>query len=166
MAANETQYSVCSATFGDLPSLASVFRAAFNDNPRTLSYWIFPHDDQQANYSYRLADLRHRFTIDDDCRYYKLIDVRINQVIGLSVWQVPSSSRSSDEKAKKKADDEKFETTQVFPRGTNRQLLSDFTLETTKMRAKYVDSTKDYGESHSRHALLQFTHFDCVFAQS
>lgn len=166
MMSDRTQYFVSLATYEDLPSLASVFRAAFNDNPHTLSYWLFPQNDQEANYNWRLSEMRHRYRSDSDCRYYKLSDVRTDQVIGLSVWQVPSPPQNDEEKAIKEANDDDFANTQVLPQGTKRQLLDDFTLETSRMRAKHVDSEKDYGELRLRHILSHISQCNAGFAQS
>jgi len=137
-------FTVSPATYDDLPSLARVFCAAFNDNPRTLSYWIFTRDDEAAIYDWRLADMTHRFHVDDDSRYYKLIDEDTGAVAGLSIWQVPSPPDSEHQQARKEEEEEAHEERNSPPKGTKRQLLDDFMAETKSMRRKYVNAERDF----------------------
>lgn len=143
-------FTTSSATFPDLPSIATVSQAAFKDSPHTMSYWIFPQEDEEGIYNWRLRSIIDYFNNDPSTHLVKCVDIRNNKIVSFALWQKPQLRETEEEKArtivKKK---EKEDMDNELPEGTNKLLMDDFDSATQEMRRKYVDTANDYGEPKS-----------------
>lgn len=143
-----SQFVLSPATFLDLPGIAKVSRAAFRESRHTISYWVFPQDNEKAVYEWRLNGITGIFKNLSYCTYIKLVDTTADRIVAFALWEAPHPPETEEEKAKKeqekKEKKEKGETEYEVPEGTKVQLLHDFDAETERMRAKYVDRGKDY----------------------
>lgn len=140
-------FTTSSATFPDLPSIATVSQAAFKDNPHTISYWILPRENEEGIYNWRLRRIIDTFNNDPSTHLVKCVDTRNNKIVSFALWQKPHSRETEEEKArniiKRK---EKGDMDNELPEGTNKPLRDDFDSATQEMRRKYVATANDYGE--------------------
>lgn len=144
-----SNFALSPATLLDLPGIARVSRAAFRESPHTISYWVFPQDNEKAIYEWRLNGISGIFTNLSYCTYIKLVDTTADRIVAFALWEAPHPPQTEEEKAKKEQEKkEKGDKEAELPEGTKVQLLHDFDAETERMRAKHVDREKDYSEQH------------------
>ena len=144
-----SRFALSSATLADLPGIAKVSRAAFRHSQHTMSYWMFPQDNESAIYEWRLNGVTNIFKNVSYCTYVKLVDTLADKIVAFALWEAPhphevEEENSQNEKAKKNESGNQDDA--ALPEGTKVQLLHDFDRETEKMRAKYVNKEKDYSE--------------------
>ncbi len=112
-----------------------------------MSYWMFPQKNETAIYEWRLRGITNIFKNVSYCTYIKVVDTSVSRIVAFALWEMPHPHETEEEKSRreqrKKEDGDKDD---ALPEGTNLQLLHDFEAETQKMRAKYVDTEKDYGK--------------------
>lgn len=143
-------FSISSICLDDLPAIAHIAWIAFKDNPHTMSHWMYPPDKEQAVIAFRLSDVTNRFTTDPQCQFVKVIHNESGKIAAYASWQIPSPKPQAEEKIRPNGEQNLHGGDEEMPEGTNKGLLKDFNAETDRMRAKYVDSGKDYGESKER----------------
>ncbi len=142
-----SNFALSPATLPDLPGIAHVSRAAFRDSRHTMSYWMFPQDNEQAIYEWRLKGVTNIFKNIPYCTYTKLVDTSADRIVAFALWEVPHPHRAEEENSRKEKENiENSERDDALPEGTKVQLLHDFERETQRMRTTYVDKEKDYGE--------------------
>lgn len=133
----------------DLPAIAIVSRAAFKDSPHTMSYWMFPQDNEEAIYKWRLRNITNRFNSDPTCYLIKCVDTGSDKIVAFALWQTPHSMETKEEtvieRQSKNAKEDACDAEEL-PEGTNVPLMHDFDEATQKMRAKYVNVESDYGK--------------------
>ena len=142
-----SQFALSPATLSDLPEIATVSRAAFKDSLHTMTYWIFPQDNEEAIYKWRLNGITKIFKNESNCTYMKVVDTAVGRIVAFALWEAPHSPETDkggalEEQEKK----QKSDTHDSLPEGTKDQLMHEFEAETQKMRDKYVDNEKDYSE--------------------
>lgn len=142
-----SRFTLSPATVSDLPGIAKILRAAFRDNRHTMSYWVFPLDNEAAINEWRLNEITNTFKHIPYCTYIKVVDTNVGRVVAFALWEMPhkfdAEAENTQKEQEKKGDRGQGD---AFPEGTKVQLLHDFEVETKKMRAKYVDDEKDYSE--------------------
>ena len=142
-----SRFVVSPATIEDAPAIAAASRAAFKNSPGTITYWIFPQENEEAIYEWRLHSVKNIMNKDDTSRFFKCVDASNNKLVSYALWQRPLGPQTEDEKAQKQAvSQEKQVMGQALPEGTKVALLHDFQDATSKIRSKYVDTEKDYSE--------------------
>ena len=144
-------YNVSPATFADLPAIATVSRAAFKNSPRTMSYWMFPQDNEEAIYKWRLHSIINRFNNDPNCYLVKCVETATGKIVAFALWQRPHKRETEEGENNNDAAAKGREgMDEALPEGTNVPLMNDFDEATQRMRSKYVDTEKDYGKQISR----------------
>ena len=142
-----SSFTLSPATISDLPGIAKVLRAAFRDSRHTMSYWMFPQDNETAINEWRLNEITNTFKHIPYCKYTKVVDTTVGRVVAFALWEMPHKFGLEEEKTQKEqGKKEDGEEDDALPEGTKVQLLHDFHAETRRMRAKYVDKEKDYSE--------------------
>ena len=142
-----SKFALSPATISDLPGIAEVSRAAFKDNRHTMFYWMFPQDNETAIYEWRLNGITRTFKHIPYCTYTRVVDSTVGRIVAFALWEMPHPPKTEEEKAQKEQEKKKKgDKDDALPEGTNVQLLHDFDAETQRVRAKYVDGEKDYGE--------------------
>jgi hypothetical protein len=145
-----SKFAVSPATLEDLPDLATVSRAAYRDSPHTMTYWMFPQKNEKAIYEWRLRGITNIHKNVSGCSYTKCIDMSTKKIVAFALWETPHSSKAKKEeltKEEEKGSTEKdAKTDSELPEGTNVKLMNAFNEEVDRMRKKYVDREKDYGE--------------------
>ena len=117
------------------------------ESRHTMSYWMFPQNNEKAIYEWRLNSITNTFKNTSYCTYAKLVDTTVGRIVAFALWEAPHPPETEEEKAKKEQEKkESSDRDDELPQGTKIQLLHDFDAETQQMRAKYVDSEKDYSE--------------------
>lgn len=140
-------FTLSPATISDLPDIAKILRAAFKDSRHTMSYWVFPLDNEASMNEWRLNDLTNTFKNIPYCTYTKLVDTTVGRVVAFALWEMPHKLDVEEENTQKEPDKKRAQGEGgALPEGTKVQLLHDFEAETERMRAKYVDNEKDYSE--------------------
>ncbi|KAL6714037.1 hypothetical protein ACLMJK_008531 [Lecanora helva] len=143
-------FEISPALEADLPSIATVSLAAFKDSPNTMSYWIFPQDNHEAIYRWRLHGVIDRFHNDPTTYLYKCVDTATTRIVSFALWQKPHASTGNEEQDAQKSVKNGEETDiDALPEGTNVALKKDFDEATLQMRRKYVNMGKDYSEDLS-----------------
>ena len=147
-------FTTSPATFSDLPSIATVSRVAFKDSPNTVSYWMFPQDNEEGIYKWRLGRIVDLFCNDPSTYLVNCVDTINNRIVSFALWQKPHVRETEEKKMmnlanKKEKDNLDYE----LPKGTNKALMDDLDSATQEMRRKYVDIENDYGEPTSRDEL-------------
>ena len=144
-------FTVSAVVLEDLPAINDITTLAFFNNPRTMSWHIFPQDDPARISAWRIKDTTHNYNTGDDSRYDKLIDDATGKIVAFAVWQIPRVKGSEEDEKVRKAEKERLEIelkkNAGFPEGGNQRLWEDFHKQTDKMREKYVDTEKDYGKA-------------------
>ena len=142
------RFVVSPATVEDAPQIAAASRAAFKDSPDTVTYWILPQENEDANYQWRLRGVTNIIENENNSRFFKCVDVSNNKLVSYALWQRPHAPKTEEEeKAKKEAESQKKRALdEVLPPGSNAALLHDLEDTTLKTRSKYVNPEKDYGE--------------------
>ena len=142
-----SEFTLSPATLSDLPGIAKVSRAAFKDSRHTISYWMFPQDNEIAVYEWRLNAITNTFRNIPYCTYTKVVDTTIDRIVAFALWEAPHKPETVNERAEKELGEKDVSNKgDALPDGTNVQLFHDFNAETQRMRAKYVDKEKDYSE--------------------
>ncbi|KAF6237437.1 hypothetical protein HO173_004327 [Letharia columbiana] len=140
-----SDFALSPATLPDLPGIAKVSTAAMIESRHTMSYWMFPPDNENAIYEWRLNGITNTFNNISYCIYTKLVDTKVGKIVAFALWEAPHPPETEEEKAKKEQEKkENGDKDDKLPKGTKAQLLHDFDAETQRMRAKYVDREKDY----------------------
>lgn len=143
-------FAVAPVLPADLDAINDITTHAFFKNPRTLSWHIFPHQSAEDISAWRLNRTVHGYNTSSESRYYKLIDEATGKPVAFAIWQVPrkkgSEAEENERKAEKDRVEDEFKKNEGFPQGGNKKLLDDFDASTERMRAKYVDTEKDFGE--------------------
>lgn len=148
-----SKYAIYPATSEDISTLATVSRAAFRDNPDTISYWIFPKDNEKAIYEWRLGGITNTFHNIPECSYTKCVEVSTNKIVAFALWEGPQPRKGESEEPE--GDERKSDRVNGIPKdsklpeGTNVELMNVINKCTGKMRDKYVDSEKDYSKYSS-----------------
>ena len=71
----------------------------------------------------------------------------MGKIVAFALWEMPHPPKTEEEETQKKQEKkENGDKDDALPEGTDVQLLHDFDAETQRVRAKYVDGEKDYGE--------------------
>ena len=140
------------ATLSDLPSITQISRAAFKDNQHTVSYWMFPRNNEIAIYEWRLNSITNIFKNVPYCTYTKVVDTTIDKIVAYALWESPHpSDMEEEEQPHHHQENENKENSDnkeaALPPGTNERLFHDFEAETQRMRTKYVNKQKDHRES-------------------
>lgn len=126
-----SSFTLSSATLADLPGIARVSRAAFIESRHTMSYWMFPQDNEKAIYEWRLNGITKTFKNDPYCTYTKVVDNTIGKIVAFALWEAPHLPVTEEENAQKEHEKtEKGDKDDELPEGTNVQLLHDFDAET------------------------------------
>lgn len=120
-----SDFTLSPATLPDLPGIATVSRAAFAENQYTMSYWMFPQDNERAIFEWRLQGIVKTFESVPHCAYTKVVDSTIGNIVAFALWEAPHSSETEEEGTKEKGDKDDH-----LPEGTNVRLLHDFDAET------------------------------------
>ena len=142
-----SNFTLSEATISDLPGIAKVSRAAFRDSRHTISYWVFPRNNEAAIYEWRLNRITDTFRDIPNCTYTKVVDTTEGRIVAFALWEAPHKPETETEKTpKEQGKKEDGDKGDALPKGTNVELLHDFEAETQRMRAKYVDKEKDYSE--------------------
>ena len=144
-------FTVSAATEEDLPSIATISRAAFRNSPHTMSYWMFPQDNEEGIYRWRLNGIVNRFHNDPTTYLCKCVDNVTGRIVSYALWQRPYPRKTQEEHDSQEAVPKEGKTgvDEMLPEGTNVPLMNDFDQETMKMRRKYVDTNQDYSEYDS-----------------
>ena len=139
-------FAVSPATAADLKSLATISRAAFKDSPHTMSYWIFPQENEEAIYKWRLRDIENLFYNNPTCSYIKCVDNGMGKIVAFALWESPHPPKAEEDKAEEEQNKkEEGDRDALIPEGTSTTLMHDFEAETQRLRNKYVNSEEDYG---------------------
>ena len=142
-----SNFALSPATLPDLPGIAKVSRAAFKESRHSVSYWMFPQDNEKAIYEWRLNGITNIFKNVSCCSYTKLVDTTADRIVAFALWEAPHRPETEEEKAKKEQEKkEKGDKGAELPEGTNVRLMHDYDAEVERMRAKYVDREKDHSE--------------------
>lgn len=141
-----SNFAVSPATLPDLPGIAKISRAAFKESRHTMSYWMFPQDNEKAIYEWRLNGITNIFKTVSYCTYIKLVDTTVGMIVAFALWEVPHPPETEDKTKTEQEKKENGDKDDKLPEGTKVQLLHDFEAETQRVRAKYVDREKDYSE--------------------
>lgn len=140
-----SNFTVSPATLVDLPGIAKISRAAFKESRHTMSYWMFPQDNEKAIYEWRLNGITNIFKNVSYCNYIKLVDTTVGMIVAFALWEVPHPPETEEEKTKREQEKkQKGDKDDKLPEGTKVQLLHDFEAETERVRSKYVDRERDY----------------------
>ena len=141
------RFVLSDATLSDLPGIAKVSRSAFIGNRHTMSYWMFPQDNETAMYDWRLNGITDTFKNVPYCTYTKVVDATLGTLVAFALWEAPHSLETEEEKRQKEQEKkEDGAKDDALPEGTNHQLFHDFDAETQRIRAKYVRGEKDYSK--------------------
>lgn len=144
-----SNFTVSPATLVDLPGIAKISRAAFKESRHTMSYWMFPQDNEKAIYEWRLNGITNIFKNVSYCNYIKLVDTTVGMIVAFALWEVPHPPETEEEKTKREQEKkQKGDKDDKLPEGTKVQLLHDFEAETERVRSKYVDRERDYSEQN------------------
>ena len=141
-----SRFILSPATASDLPGIAKVSRAAYRDSRYTMSYWMFPQDNETAIYEWRLNGITRIFNHVPHCTYTKVVDTAVDRIVAFALWEVPHKPETEEKTQGEQSQEHHIDQDDALPEGTNVQLLHDFDAETQRMRAKYVDKEKDYSE--------------------
>ena len=134
------------ATLSDLPAISQIQRAAFKESQHTMSYWTFPQHNETGIYEWRLNSMKKIFQNVPYCTYFKIVDTTTDRIVAYALWESPHPSGTEEKPQKEKEETANGDAGDVLPEGTNVELFHDFEAETERMRLKYVNSDKDYGE--------------------
>ena len=137
-------FTVAPASPLDLPSVATVSRLAFKDNPDTITYWIEPRDKEDIVYECRLRRITKLFNDDPNCYLVNCIETATEKVVAFALWQKPHPKETETVK-----DTENKDVDEDYPEGTNVALKHDFDEATRLARLRYVDVEKDYSKLKS-----------------
>jgi len=111
---------------------------------------MFPQDNEEGIYKWRLGGIVDRFNNDPATHLVKCVDTNNNKIVSFALWQKPHARVTEQERVMTIAESkEKVVTEDELPKGTNKPLMDDFDSATQEMRRKYVDTEKDYGEPRS-----------------
>lgn len=142
-----SSFTLSPATISDLPDIAKILRAAFRDNRHTMSYWMFPLDNEAAINEWRLNEITNTFKHIPYCTYTKIGDTTVGRVVAFALWEMPHKLDVEEVNTQKEqGKEENRGESDALPEGTEVQLLHDFEAETQRMRAQYVDKERNYSE--------------------
>ena len=126
-----SNFTLSPATLHDLPAIARIVRAAFAENRHTMSYWMFPQENERAIFEWRLKSITKTFENVPYCAYTKVVDNTTGRIVAFALWEAPHSTELEEEMAQKEQEKkEKGDKDDDLPEGTNVQLLHDFEAET------------------------------------
>ena len=143
-------FTVASIVPADLPAINDITTRAFFKSPQTMTWHIFPNHSAEEISAWRLNRTIHNYNTNAESRYHKLVDDATAHIVGFAIWQAPRVKGSEEVEKKRKADkgrvEDEFKRDEGFPQGGNKRLLDDFDQATEGMRAKYVDTERDFGK--------------------
>ena len=135
-------------TEGDLPGQSEIRVLSFYENPRALSYYIFPHNPEAGLADWSLRSCTFNYHNSPDENFYKLVDTASGVMVAFASWMFPKDVGTPEERAAKKEQEDEIKSRRMWevgwPPGTNEKQLDTFHTEQARLRQKNLDPGKDF----------------------